>query len=68
MTSQNPAEKNAKALATPQDDAAPNAAEPSEIKRKLTDEEIAAVAGGTSTSVTATGHEKWIEVSSVAFR
>jgi hypothetical protein len=46
MTSQNPTRKDAKPLTNPNDDVAPKAAEPSEIKRELTDEEIAAVAGG----------------------
>jgi hypothetical protein len=40
--------KDAKRLTTPQDDSAPKAAKPSDDKRELTDDEIAAVAGGAS--------------------
>jgi hypothetical protein len=50
MTSQNPTEKDPKSLTTPPSDAAAKDAEPSESKRELTDEEIAAVAGGVSNS------------------
>jgi len=59
MTSQNPTEKDPKSATTPPADAAPKDAEPSGIKRELTDEEIAAVAGGAITSgVTAvSGHK-----------
>jgi hypothetical protein len=46
MTNQNQAEKDAKALTTPKDDAPQKAAKPSEVERELTDDEIAAVAGG----------------------
>jgi hypothetical protein len=46
MTSQNPTEKDPKSVTTPPSDAAPKDAEPSGIKRELTDEEVAAVAGG----------------------
>jgi hypothetical protein len=45
-TNQNPAEKNAKPLPTPKAGAAPKAPEPPDIGRQMTDEEIAAVAGG----------------------
>jgi hypothetical protein len=38
--------KDAKRLTTPQDDSAPKGAELSDDKRELTDDEIAAVAGG----------------------
>jgi hypothetical protein len=44
MTSQNPIGNDPKSL-TPANDAA-KAEKPSEVKRELTDEEIAAVAGG----------------------
>jgi len=40
-------EKNAKTVTTPKDSAATKAAEPSESKRELSDDEIAAIAGGT---------------------
>jgi carbamate kinase len=46
MTSQNPSRKNAKPVSNPNDSGAPKAAKASEITRQLTDEEIAAVAGG----------------------
>ncbi len=50
MTSQNQTGKDAKTLNTPKDDAAAKgaakAAEASEVERELTDEELAAVAGG----------------------
>jgi hypothetical protein len=46
MTSPTKDEKDAKPLTTPQDDSAPKAAKPSDDKRELTDDEIAAVAGG----------------------
>jgi hypothetical protein len=46
MTSQNRAEKPDKATIIPRDDAAPKAAEPSESRRELTDEEFSAVVGG----------------------
>jgi hypothetical protein len=46
MASENATEKDAKTLTTPQDDDAPKAAKPPEDKRELTDDEIAAVAGG----------------------
>jgi hypothetical protein len=39
-------EKDAKTLITPEDNSAPKAAKPSESQRELTDDEIAAVAGG----------------------
>jgi len=39
-------EKNSKTPGTPKDSGAPKAAEPSETPRELTDDEIAAVAGG----------------------
>jgi hypothetical protein len=48
MTSQNPTGNDPKPMTTPPADAAPKANKPSEIKRELTDEEIMAVAGGTS--------------------
>ena len=51
MTIQNQSGKDAKPLINPNDEVAPKAAEPSEIKRELTDEEIAAVAGGTSIGI-----------------
>ena len=51
MTSQNQSGKDAKPLINPNDEVAPKAAEPSEIKRELTDEEIAAVAGGGPISI-----------------
>jgi hypothetical protein len=47
MTSQNQAEKDDKPVSTSRDDAAPKATEPSETKRELIDEEMAAVAAGT---------------------
>jgi hypothetical protein len=47
MTSQNRAEQDFKPLAASRDDAVPKDAEPSEIKRELTDEEIATVTAGT---------------------
>jgi hypothetical protein len=46
MTSLNQTGKDVKTLTTPEDDAAVKAAEPSEEKRELTDDEIASVAGG----------------------
>ena len=46
MTDKNQTEEDAKNLVTPQDDSAPKAAKPSEATQELTDEEIAAVAGG----------------------
>ena len=46
MTNQNQTGKDAKTLTIPKDDAAAKAAAPSEVKRELTDEEIAAVTGG----------------------
>jgi hypothetical protein len=46
MTSQNQAEKDAKTVTASPEDTAPKAALPSEVKRELTDDEIAAVAGG----------------------
>ncbi len=48
MASPKKDEKDAKPLTTPQDDSAPKAAKPAEDKRELTDDEIAAVAGGSS--------------------
>ena len=51
MTSQNQTGKDAKTLTTPKDDAAVKAAEPSEVKRELTDEQIAAVAGGCQNNI-----------------
>jgi hypothetical protein len=55
MTSQNPTEKDPKSVTTLPSDAAAKDAEPSESKRELTDEEIAAVAGGVSSVVGAGG-------------
>jgi hypothetical protein len=52
MTNQNPTEKDAKTLSIPRRDAVEKVAEPQEIGRELTDEEIAAVAGGTKMSPT----------------
>jgi len=46
MNSQNPAEKNDKTPRTTQSGLTPKAAEPPDVSRELTDEEIAAVAGG----------------------
>jgi hypothetical protein len=46
MTSPKKDEKDAKPLTTHQDDDAPKAAKPAETQRELTDDEIAAVAGG----------------------
>ena len=46
MTDKNQSGKDAKNLGPPRDDSAPKAAKPSEATRELTDEEIAAVAGG----------------------
>jgi hypothetical protein len=46
MTSQNPTGNDPKSATAPPADAAPQAGKPSEVKRELTDEEIAAVAGG----------------------
>jgi hypothetical protein len=46
MTSQNQSGKDAKTLNTPKDDTAPKATETAEVTRELTDDEIAAVAGG----------------------
>jgi hypothetical protein len=46
MTSQNQSGKDAETLNTPKDDTAPKATETAEVTRELTDEEIAAVAGG----------------------
>jgi hypothetical protein len=46
MTSQNQTGKDAKNLSTPERDAVVKPAESSQIARELTDEEIAAVAGG----------------------
>ena len=46
MTSQNQNEKDAKTPTAHQDDAAQKAAHPSQVMRELTDDEIAAVAGG----------------------
>lgn len=48
-TNLNQTGKDAKNLGTPQDDSAPKAAKPSEATRELTDDEIAAVAGGAVT-------------------
>jgi hypothetical protein len=51
MTSQNPTENDQKPDTTPPANVAPKDEkpdEPSEIKRELTDEEIAAVSGGLS--------------------
>ena len=45
MTSQRDRERR-RGPGKPQDDSAPKAAKPSETKRELTDDEIAAVAGG----------------------
>jgi hypothetical protein len=50
MTNQNPTGNDPKRATTPSADAAPKAAKagkPLEFERELTDEEIAAVAGGT---------------------
>jgi hypothetical protein len=52
MTSQNQSGKDAKTLNTPKDDTAPKATETPEVTRELTDDEIAAVAGGGLTIVT----------------
>jgi hypothetical protein len=46
MTSQNQSGKDAETLNTPKDDTAPKATETAEVTRELTDDEIAAVAGG----------------------
>ena len=46
MTSQNQTGKDAKTLNTRNDDVVRNTVEPTEIKRELTNEEIAKVAGG----------------------
>jgi hypothetical protein len=46
MSNHNQTEKDEEIVTTPRADAARKADEPSEIKRELTDEEIAAVAGG----------------------
>ena len=46
MTIKNPSEKDAKTLTIPDDDAAPNAAESTVIKRKLTENELASVVAG----------------------
>ena len=50
MTSPKKDENDAKTLPTPQDSDALKAVKPSEDKRELTDEEIAAVAGGSKAS------------------
>jgi hypothetical protein len=47
MTSQNQNPKDAKTLSTPGRDGVVKPAEPLETRRELTDEEVAAVAGGT---------------------
>ena len=52
-------EKTSKAPTTPHDNAPQKDAEPSEIKRELTDQEIADVAGGNA---------GWIHTNSIAFR
>jgi bacteriocin-like protein len=46
MTKHNQTEKDAQTLNTPKDEALQKAAEPSEVKRELTDDELASVAGG----------------------
>ena len=46
MMSQNQTGKDGKPFCAPNDDAVRNTVEPTEIKRELTDEEIATVAGG----------------------
>ena len=46
MTSQNQTGKDGKPLSAPDNDVVRNTAEPTKIKRELTDAEIAAVAGG----------------------
>jgi hypothetical protein len=46
MTNQNQTAKDTNTLSTPRRDAVAKVAEPQEIARELTDEEIAAVAGG----------------------
>jgi hypothetical protein len=46
MTSQNPTGNDPKSMTTPPTNAGHKAEKPSEVKRELTDEEIAAVAGG----------------------
>ena len=46
MTSQNQTGKDGKPLNASNDDAATNTAEPTKIKRELSDAEIATVAGG----------------------
>jgi hypothetical protein len=48
MTSQNHTEKAPNTLTAPKDDAAAKAAEPSAMKAELTDDEIRAIAGGSS--------------------
>jgi hypothetical protein len=48
MTSQNQTQKDATTLTSSKVDAASNVAEPKEVKRHLTDEEIAAVIGAGS--------------------
>ncbi len=48
MTDKNQTGKDATNLGPAPDDSAPKAAKPSEATRELTDEEIAAVAGGLS--------------------
>jgi hypothetical protein len=47
MKSREQTAKDGTSVRTPEDDAAPKAAEPSETERELTDDELAAVAGGT---------------------
>ena len=46
MSDKNQTGKDAKNLGIPQDESAPKTAKPAEGTRELTDEEIAAVAGG----------------------
>jgi hypothetical protein len=45
MTSQNQTGTGAERLTTPHDDSVPKAPKPSEVKRELHDDELAAVAG-----------------------
>ena len=52
-------EKTSKAPTTPHDNGPQKASEPSEIKRELTDQEIAEVAGG---------NPGWITIRPVPFR
>jgi hypothetical protein len=52
MTSQNQTEQDTKTPTTPKDDPVQKPAEPPENQRELTDEEIAAVAGGLSLNFT----------------